>query len=535
MKKAFLIVLTAVMLCGCSKNTTNMNSDADVTNNVSETVMSGTTNAEESAENIQLLWKTDITLQDPWVPVQELGSIPSKEISVAASEAEPIEVFLKSLKLESDQIDFHDGGVSAEYAETAMSEEAQEKFGKVWSELKNFNEFAEQNAILEIADAEIRHKAYRKKNPTSSFLYLNSWTGIDLKRTDSGLVSYFRTVYRYNREYEPDYYEIYGRTIDPVTGRVLALNDILTDTKELPQMIWDSLVRKGYRKDTDQDKEEFIGILDTAIQGCREDGSFGWTLDPLGIEFALIESRTNDGKTSHVRERAYIPFRQCSEILRPGIAEPAYDFMVQLTHEETGGVTGFEEIPFLDEKQSRYDYYLVQKDGTRYLYCSLDDHTDVLRIDGDNAEKAGEISAEINYNHYGHISGILSPNAFKLSKLAFLLKELFLEADAHTGEDGVPVIDGLYRMTTNPMPITTGKAFEAEIYSDENTTESSVQTIEEYSMLYIIRSDGESFVDCGTEDDRVVRLYIEGSDSDGWTVNGHPMDEVILYQGWYEE
>ena len=37
----------------------------------------------------------------------------------------------------------------------------------------------------------------------------------------------------------------------------LSLNDILTDTGELPQMIWDALVRSGHRNESDPDKEGY--------------------------------------------------------------------------------------------------------------------------------------------------------------------------------------------------------------------------------------------------------------------------------------
>ena len=98
------------------------------------------------------------------------------------------------------------------------------------------------------------------------------------------------------------------------------------------------------------------------------------------------------------------------------------------------------------------------------------------------------------------------------------------------------VRDGYYELKTNPMPIITGPAFVAEIFEDSDSTESSTGTVPEHSILTIVRSDGESFIDCITEDgDQIARLFVKKDDAGEWTVNGHPADEVIAQQGWMEE
>lgn len=320
MKKTIILLLLALFITGCESNTA---APSDSGTGISSQTVS---DAEESEENEVLpMWRRDITLQDPFVPTQELKDLPFKELTTPASEAVPVLISLSSEEVQSDKIDSVKGGVSCEYAVAKMDEELKKQYPKIWSALKKYNEFAEQNAVLEISEGETRYDAYLKEQNAPSYMFLNSRTGMEIKRADSGILSYFRTAYRDNREIEPDYHEIYGMTIDPANGRVLSLNDIFTDTETLPQLIWDALVRSGWRHDTDPDKEEFTGILRTAVQGCREDGSFAWALDPLGIEFGLNEARTENGKEYHKIERAYIPFSMCEDILRPGIAGAAYD------------------------------------------------------------------------------------------------------------------------------------------------------------------------------------------------------------------
>lgn len=210
------------------------------------------------------------------------------------------------------------GEVKSSYDQADMDDSEKEKYPKVWSDLKKYNEFARQSAIDEITEGETRFNAYRDGNADHVFSLISA-TGFELKRSDSGIVSYFRSVHRNNLGFEPDYYEIYGRTIDAASGRVLTLNDILTDTSGLAPMIWDGLVKSGIRTDSDPDKETVIDLLETAIQGCRDDGSFGWALDPTGIEFDLIESYSDGDKIIHTRERVFIPFSAFGQTLRDGI------------------------------------------------------------------------------------------------------------------------------------------------------------------------------------------------------------------------
>lgn len=296
MRRFLLLLLLTVLINGCS----------------------GQNVKQPEVPDVLALWKKDITLQDPWVPTQDLGSFPYKEITVPASEAVPVEITFESVELASDQIDTAQGEVKSSYDQADMDNTAKEKYPKVWSDLKKYNEFARQSAIDEITEGETRFKAYRDENADHA-LSLISATGIELKRSDSGIVSYFRSVHRKNLGFEPDYYEVYGRTIDAASGRVLTLNDILTDTSGLAPMIWDGLVKSGIRTDSDPDKETVIELLETAIQGCRDDGSFGWALDPTGIEFDLIESRSDGDKIIHTRERAFIPFSAFGQTLRDGI------------------------------------------------------------------------------------------------------------------------------------------------------------------------------------------------------------------------
>ena len=209
--------------------------------------------------------------------------------------------------------------------------------------------------------------------------------------------------------------------------------------------------------------------------------------------------------------------------------------MVHLTAKDVEGVIK-SGIPSPENDDSYFAYYIVQKSGTRYLYCTTDNHTDLYRFVESGLEKTGGVKAEISYEHNGHMSVPLSPDSYRLEKSVNLLQELFLEASAHSDDDGMVVRDGYYELKTNPIPIITGPAFEAEIFEDSESSENAIGTVPEHAFLTIVRSDGESFIDCKIEDeDRIARLYVEQNESGGWNVNGHYADEVIAQQGWMEE
>ena len=185
MRRFLILLLLTVLINGCS----------------------GQNVKQPEVPDVLALWKKDITLQDPWVPTQDLGSFPYKEITVPASEAVPVEITFESVELASDQIDTAQGEVKSSYDQADMDDTAKEKYPKVWSDLKKYNEFARQSAIDEITEGETRFKAYRDENADHA-LSLISATGIELKRSDSGIVSYFRSVHRKNLGFEPDYYEV---------------------------------------------------------------------------------------------------------------------------------------------------------------------------------------------------------------------------------------------------------------------------------------------------------------------------------------
>ena len=72
-------------------------------------------------------------------------------------------------------------------------------------------------------------------------------------------------------------------------------------------------------------------------------------------------------------------------------------------------------------------------------------------------------------------------------------------------------------------------------FPDQDAVRSQKGTIPSSSDLYIRRSDGETFVDAVIDaGPQMCRLYITGSEEEGWQINGYPKDELVGFEGYPE-
>ena len=103
MKKALLILLSIMILTGCTNSNSIQNADSTSDSGSSEASCEDQTDqnagAQAKGEEILTIWKRDVTLQDEWVPSQDLSSFPARELSVAASESVPVIISANSREI----------------------------------------------------------------------------------------------------------------------------------------------------------------------------------------------------------------------------------------------------------------------------------------------------------------------------------------------------------------------------------------------------------------------------------------------------
>ncbi len=131
----------------------------------------------------------------------------------------------------------------------------------------------------------------------------------------------------------------------------------------------------------------------------------------------------------------------------------------------------------------------------------------------------------------------IDPRHLVMCAEAQLVREfLDLRAEAQLGPDGLPVLKELFRPQYNEEPMSVVTPFEAEVFSDEQDEEPETVLLPVNTWLYLERTDAETFIDLWMDERKgICRLYVSGSAKEGFTVNGHPVEEVLNLKGWIEE
>ena len=476
------------------------------------------------------------SMLDEWTPEKKLQDIAPVAISVDASRAEPVMLSFTEEEVKVEGYTSYQGGVSSYASYVALATDIGSIDG-LKKEIEAFNEKIRTRAELERAEGVLRHKDFQSREAEEDYIYLSSWISMLAGRSDSQVLSYITQVKQYNRDYVPDFYEVHGRTIDSATGDELSLNDFFTDVSSLPETIYERILPKG-AESLGTTEEEVLRLIREAIEGCRDDGTFAWMVYPHAIEFYLLLKDYSNTSEPYLY-KAVLPFGELQDILKPGMTEVAYDYINWILSKHIPAALGI-EAPLAPDGTTYSAYYLVQKAGKRYLYGVEGISTTVFELTGEAGAvtpvKIGETLGEVDYMYTHTYFGPADPDHVKISCVIQLEQELYLVGEAHIAEDGQLVRNGLFEYRGNSIPFGNNIPFEAEVFADKDATESTVQTIPAYTDFAIIRSDGETFIDCWMYNaDGICRLYITGSEEDGWIINGYPKDELLSYEGYWEE
>ncbi len=554
-----LSVLVPLLLCGCA--------DEAASPAAKEDPMKDKT------------WSTAVTLQDEWTPEADEGAGGTGDASPAglalpASEAAPVTVVLEERKDSLDGYTSYEGGVGAEYAVASLAEapetsgHPQTAHAVIGTALEELNVQVEDHVRRELAEGPDRHAAYQAAKKETTYIYLTSWVSPQIARCDTQMLSYVLETYRYDRGFETDYYEVHGVTIDAQDGRRLTLTDIFTDLEPLPALVWDALEINRRSGAARSQREAEIELLRAAMEGGRDDGSFAWMVYPEGLEFRIVlrtAGQPGSADERHQEFSAFLPFSLCREILREQLDTVPYDYLNWYSRTDVkrilgAGVptgmgsnpgTGSGRLEPAEAPHKPYTCYLGQVNGQTYLYGCDDEYTDAYRVETSEAADDSQTPAA-SFTLVGSTQGefymVRSHNAYTMPDVGALdlrctmetIQELFLDGSARLGEGGLPVMNGLFRIRNSQPIMGNGEGFEAELFADDDATESRLGTIAPYASLDLCRTDGVSFLDAYVRDDAlpegtICRLYIGGSEETGWTVNGRPMEEVFGHMGYWED
>ncbi|MCR4739723.1 MAG: hypothetical protein K5886_05610 [Lachnospiraceae bacterium] len=497
------------------------------------------TDNEDTKNNAKILpglQKTE--RKDDWETTEELSDIEPEKLTLSPLEAESIKVSF-TIEEKKDEWDSYTGGGDVEYVSARLEGKVPDVVKKIFDD---YNDWAVKTADDEMAQAGERWERYHASSP-DSFIALTPRVGMHLKRCDTSIVSYITMVDRYNRDYEPDDTFYHGYTYDAQSGRKLSLNDFITDPDRLCELVCEGLLTANadYTKETVSiyEKENFKNRISESIRGCRDDGRFAWAVNPAGFEFYLTDPFYQGGYMMHDTEEILVPFALCKDILYQDAFAP-YDFILEFHRLYRKDICGYEGLLSHEKEKGYYGHHLVQKNGDRYLYLSKDNETQVYSLKQDEPAFITSIFGAIYDPIESDYRQSLDPDGFRLTCDTSLVRELnSMVADACVGEDGVPKRLSLYsHLYGGVEPLSVLVPFEAEVFDNEKDTEPEIRMLEKNTYMDIIRTDGETFIDLLIHDgkeENVCRFYVTGNDEDGFTVNGHPAEEVLNLQGWLEE
>ncbi|MCR4684524.1 MAG: hypothetical protein K5649_03565 [Lachnospiraceae bacterium] len=471
---------------------------------------------------------------DAWEPSMKLSDCTAEELTVPTAEAKAVPVIFTEEE-RKDEWDSYTGGADAEYATASVESGAPENIRKI---IDDYNGWVLETTESEMAAARERWELYHAVDP-DDFIALTPRVGMHLMRSDTSVFSYMTETYCYNRDYEPDMRLVHGYTFDAASGRQLTLQDLITDTDAMAELICQSLQTANGSYSSEATKmfteQEFRDRVKESLDGCRDDGLFAWTVSPAGFEFYLVDPFLRSEYLLHFVERAFVPFSLCEDILCQDLSV-SYDHIVPISYGFVKTRYGQDRLEGMQEK-GYYSAYLVQKDEKQYLYLCDEGETLVYTIADGSPKLTGRVIGELAPTDYSAYEVFPNPSELIMDHNAFLVRELLeLSAKSHVGDDGIPVYDELFRDEYNVEPMSVLVSFEAEVFTDENDTEPEIKTLPQNTWLNFLRTDGESFIDLTMEyEEGICRFYVTGDYEKGFKVNGHPVEEVLNLNGWLEE
>ena len=518
------ILLAAVVLCSCSKN-----SDAKVSESVavSEAQENETEAANEAVKETESL--SDIKADT------EILDDPDTDDAQDSDRQALIHLVQTDISKGKQAGSDYEGSASVDYPVFHLTEADAIKYPELEKALNTLNkkyedEYAKHlNASHELAEAAVADGS------DMQIRFFDSLSA-QIRRADSRIVSIFENYSSYSGGVH-GYYAFYGDNIDPETGNEITLNDVVSDADSLREMVKEKLY-SNY-------PEVHFDNLDTALADICSTGDMAipWTMDYSGV--TLYFNPYHLASYADGMQVITVPFNENPDIFNQKYLEIPESFVQQLDitipltldingdginealfiTEEKGDAIGdgynvgyAEWIIDCGDKSVRIadgcyygDFYLVYANGQYYVYVfevSDNDYSICTVVDLNkmecrkdknfNASLAG-LDSGYEYNEDGYTSTrshftFTDPGAVELSSRIEVLGSNGGRKVYHTGSDGWPVSDDRWFNVSSSIVLTAKQDVScAEV--DENGTEKSDALLKEGMQYVLIRTDNKSWAD----------------------------------------
>lgn len=386
--------------------------------------------------------------------------------------------------------------------------------------------------------------------------YYSRYANDYIKRADDKSVSILRVSGGFLGGAHPDYYyEAYN--IDPATGELISLDDVIKDETGLEKLLW----KKLYHDYPDVD------FLD-----MDELSELVFTLDPDGIAFyfspygvspyaygdqvvkILYDEEPGLFKTDYTVDGAYISYMtdydnkyaldgdtvQNITVERDGF-DGYYDFSDMSVYKDGRRLMNQKDIYYHDLSS-----FLVHTSGGRdYVYVITEMENDykcffVCGLDEDNAGEAPLDDKPYGYDYYYNeemdIYGSiypLYPDGLTLSVHCDLLSTYSAVGHFVINDDGLPVLQDDY--LTIPYSeyriLESVDELKADIVDEDGRVTEKDAIIPKGEKYSLCRTDGIGWVDAELSDGRIVRMHV--SDSYPHIINGYMSEEDLFEMLYY--
>jgi len=438
-----------------------------------------------------------------------------------------------------------------------------EKDSKTYPELsKTFDKYNEES-LTEAKALMYEFIPYAKEMSGDEYnsAYCEAETKKYVQRADNYIVSFLERGMQYTGGVHPDYF-VHGRNYDTKTGEEVKLTDVLKDTKALPEILEKKITEK-YSGVT------FFDLADTFSKYEAE--QFTWTMDYQGItiwfspyEIAAFSVGTLSARLwfdefPEMFNEKYLVIPPNYTVSLPVGQDIEFDLVSDdgvrdsvYTEERPDKYGSYNMLSvvvngktYTDEINYGYDFkvYLVHINDKNYIYSQTtsDGDYNMFQVVDINDGKMAQIEQLSNtgfYNEYieeGFENGTVYTLVFNNTDyLKLNTKFDILGTHGAVAEYRVDEKSGKPVMTDEAYTFTYGHDVKSAIPLEaELLPKMEKREIPSGTMLTPYQTDGKTFVDLKTEDEKIIRLKV---DTSGWPrlVNGIPEEECfeeLLYAG----
>ena len=449
------------------------------------------------------------------------------------------------------------------YNLVCLSEETAVRLPELEKTLAEWNESVKTRMTTTYEEYIVAAKEHYRSDPDYFYSPYSVEQKTSVLRSDDRVLSLELFGYDYSGGAH-GYYCYTGYTVDAVTGKELAIGDVMTDTEALPELIYNKLTTEN--PDT-YFWEETKGYLEEAFS--ETETTLAWSLDYTGLTFYF-----NPYEIASYADGVFevtFDFAGYPELFQKYYTEVPDSYVVRSNVYDLDG-DGEADTYYVDSRETEYgdcdrlyisindttieretwawevDYSLIHtKDAGNYLYVALaheDDYKSLEVYDMNGSEpidvgSLGNVGFETVYlgdDRYGEAL-LTNPENFRMRSRMEIMSSYSGYKDYRVGDDGIPVSeDVLYHTSYSGYPnwsaLATKQDVTGVLVDEEGRETGNKYTIPSGTEVTICATDGKSFVDLRVGEEK-VRVYVV---CDIWpqTIDGVDIEELfdgILFAG----